>query len=224
MDSDRLRKRAELLFWERSQALLKDGPPASPAEMKALYAQCWKDAQRELALDEMLGTLETAAAGLVTLEYKTLPEPLTQQFGSDATATVVGYGACFDNLDLGNDIIHQGAFKQTITEAKQFAAAHRSRALWPVLWMHNKDEVIGCVTSAFEDRKGLRCTYEFDRDIERGRQAFNGLRRGYLSFSIGYRPTKYEWQGRIRHLREITLAEISAVSWPMNPEARAIPD
>ncbi len=57
--------------------------------------------------------------------------------------------------------------------------------------------------------------------IERGRQAFDGLTNGYLSFSIGYRPVKYEWQGKVRHIYEIKLAEGSAVTFPMNLEARA---
>jgi phage head maturation protease len=42
-----------------------------------------------------------------------------------------------------------------------------------------------------------------------------------MGFSIGYRPVKSRWEGKVRHLTEIGLAEGSAVTFPMNPEARA---
>lgn len=60
--------------------------------------------------------------------------------------------------------------------------------------------------------------------IERGRQAYDGLKHGYLSFSIGFRVKRFEMQGKERHLVEIRLSEGSAVTFPMNLEARAIPD
>ncbi len=227
MDSDRLRKRAELIFWGRSKGLLKDGPPASPAEMKALYAQCLKDAQRELALDDMLGTLETAAAGgllVATLEYKDVPPDDWYQTksGDDSDNSVAGYGAVFNNLDLTKDIIEPGAFLKTLGDARQFARAHGTDTLWPLLWQHEREAPIGSITGAYEDGHGLRVNCRIDRSIEPGRAAYNGLKGGYLSFSIGYRPTRYEWKGRVRHLQEISLAEISAVTFPANPEARAV--
>lgn len=169
---------------------------------------------------------------VATLDFKHLPPagqftdtltlPLEVKQLDAAVGSVTGYLAAFNNIDLGNDVIHPGAFAATIAEAKAFARAHNSVALYPLLWQHQKDEPIGGIVEASEDSHGLRILTRLNLSIERGRQAFDGLTNGYLSFSIGYRPRKYRWQGKVRHLTEIALAEGSAVTFPMNQEARAI--
>lgn len=171
--------------------------------------------------------LERAArlgnTGADASEYKALALP---DYRLDVKAldacTLEGYAATFGNLDLTKDIIEAGAFTATLAEARAFARTHSGAALWPLCWQHDKHEPIGAVVDARETSKGLLCTFRLDTDTERGRQAYNGLRYGYLSFSIGYRPTKYAWQGSVRHLTEIRLAEVSAVTFPANPEARPI--
>src|SRR4029079_6536109 len=118
----------------------------------------------------------------------------------DADVGVVsGYLSTWDE-DLGHDIIHQGAFASTVAKSYAFAAKHRSPALFPLLWQHQKDEPIGGITEAREDSRGLMIQARLTLAIERGRQAFDGLTNGYLSFSIGYRPVKHEWQGKVRHI------------------------
>jgi HK97 family phage prohead protease len=154
----------------------------------------------------------------VALEVKSAAESDDGQ-----TGVIDGYLSTWD-IDLGKDQIEKGAFKQTLAEAKEFAARHGSAAIYPLLWQHDKNEPIGGIVSAHEDFRGLRIKTHLNLSIERGRQAYHGLKHGYLSFSIGYRPVKYDWQGGIRHLNEIALAEGSAVTFPMNLEARATPN
>lgn len=62
--------------------------------------------------------------GLVVVEFKDVPTDLQQKSGDDTDATVTGYAAAFGNEDVGHDIIWPRAFKQTLAEARQFAAAH----------------------------------------------------------------------------------------------------
>lgn len=135
--------------------------------------------------------------------------------------TVDGYLATFNNEDLGKDVILPAAFKATLDEAETQRRAHGCKALYALLWQHDKDEPIGAITSAREDAHGLRIKAEINTGIERGRQALYGLKNGSLAFSIGYRPVRYDWRGQVRQLKEIALVEGSVVTFPMNPEARA---
>lgn len=154
--------------------------------------------------------------------HDTFDIPLEVKSAADdgQTGVIDGYLSTY-GVDLGRDQVDKGAYKQTLAEAKAFAAKHGSAALYPLLWQHDKSEPIGGIVSAHEDFKGLRIKTHINLGIERGRQAYHGLKHGYLSFSIGYRPVKYEYVGSVRHLKEIALAEGSAVTFPMNLDARA---
>ena len=119
-------------------------------------------------------------------------------------------------------IAEPGAFTKTLAEAEAFRRAHACAALLPLLWQHDKSEPIGYIARASQDGHGLRCTFVLDQSIERGRQAYHGVKSGALAFSIGYRPLGYTWKGSTRVLTEIGLGEGSVVTFPANPEARAI--
>lgn len=140
-----------------------------------------------------------------------------------ASGEVTGYGSVY-TVDLGKDEIEPGAYKKTLEQARAFARSHQSATLFPVLWQHDRHEPIGYVSEAHEDAKGLRCVFHIDPTIERGRQALSGLKAGLLSFSIGFKPLDYFWKGSVRVLKEIALAEISVVTFPMNLEARVAMD
>jgi HK97 family phage prohead protease len=159
--------------------------------------------------------IETKAAD--TLEWKQVDM---------ASGRVTGYASAYA-VDLGNDAIAPGGFQKTLSDARSFARAHRSPTLFPVLWQHDKSEPIGYISEAREDAKGLRCVFHIDPTIERGRQALTGLKNGTLSFSIGYKPISYGWQGgtpAVRLMKEIRLVEVSVVTFPMQVLARALPD
>ena len=158
-------------------------------------------------------------AGTVT---DTLTLPFEVKAADDELGTIDGYISTYA-LDLMKDRIIPGAYKQTIADANAFAAAHGATALWPLLWQHQKDEPIGAIISAREDGKGLHVDTRINLAIERGRQAYDGLKHGYLAFSIGFRLKRHEFKGNERHLLEIKLSEGSVVTFPANLEARATP-
>jgi HK97 family phage prohead protease len=214
-----IEERARLLFWQRSQAYL----PGPPTDLRWLWNQCVRDAESNSRLDaaeDGLGLLVAKLVG-ITLETKDLPGGWWQQKDGDTIdSTVNGYLAVFNNEDLTKDVIHEGAFSKTLREAKAFANAHQTDALYPLLWQHDAKDPIGGIYAASEDRHGLKVACRINTTVEHGRQAYDGLRNRYLSFSIGYKPVRYEWKGNIRHLHEIALAEGSVVTFPANREAR----
>jgi HK97 family phage prohead protease len=222
MDDEAIRREADRLYWRRCRPLLV-GPPVDPVTLARLYEECLAEATRTAALDttqDSLGLLVAKLVG-VTLETKDLPGGWWQQKDGDtADSTVNGYLAVFNNEDLVKDVIHEGAFRTTLREAKAFASAHQTDALYPLLWQHDAKDPIGGIYQASEDRHGLRVACRINTTVEHGRQAYDGLRNKYLSFSIGYKPIRYEWKGNIRHLHEIALAEGSVVTFPANREAR----
>lgn len=217
----RARHTAERLFWVRSQPFLRAGPRV---DLSDLWRTCRDEARRteQTVGDGFLTVLAGYKAPPVgpVLEIKTVTLDLELK-GDDYDGSVEGYASTFGNLDLVKDIIHQGAFARTLVEAKGFARTHATTALWPLLWQHDKLDPIGGIVDAREDGRGLAIACRINRDIEHGRAAYDGLKQGYLAFSIGYKPVKYEWKASVRHLTEIALGEVSVVTFPANPEARA---
>ena len=173
-------------------------------------------------LEQMLAQQEQEDVNGPALERKALDADEVKQVNL-ANGTVTGYASVYA-LDLGNDAIVPGAYKATLAEARAFARAHKTNALLPVLWMHDKHDPIGYISEAYEDGKGLRCRFHINPNIEHGRQALAGLKSGVLSFSIGFRPAQIAWKGSTRILQQIKLHEVSIVTFPMNLEARAIAD
>lgn len=209
-EGDARLRRAEHLFWIKSTRYLRTG---EYRDLSHLWADCLKEAGIDGDGYEMLAAPEN---GLVT-ETKSLPV-WALEIKENADGTIEGYGAAYSK-DQANDIIVPGAFKQTLEYARAYQRAKGRASLLPMLWQHDKTDPIGGVLSAKEDIHGLRATFRINRDIPHGQQAYDGLKNGYLAFSIGYRPEKFEWRGSTRYLKQIGLAEISAVTFPCNPDA-----
>lgn len=136
----------------------------------------------------------------------------------DASArTFEGLAAAWSK-DLGNDVIHPGAFAKTLTywREKGFAI--------PLLNGHSYyngiHDVLGSMIEAEENDEGLWAKFEVD-DGDDGQKLMRHIERKRLNgLSIGYEPVDSETDNEgIRHLREIKLMEISAVIWPMNEDA-----
>jgi len=130
--------------------------------------------------------------------------------------TLEGYASIFGNLDLGDDIIHPGAFAKTLAER-----GGKVR----FLWQHDPSEPLGKPIELHEDARGLFFKAVIS-DTARGRDALALLRDGAIEgLSIGYESVKggtdfENVNGRtVRHLREVRLHEISLVSFPMNESA-----
>lgn len=133
---------------------------------------------------------------------------------AEADGSIVAYASTFGNVDLDGDIVEPGAFAKTIQE---------SGGTVPMLWQHDPWEPIGVTTSLEEDEHGLLMGASLNLDTQRGREAHSLLKQGAMrGLSIGYSTVKHAWQGPVRRLQELKLREISAVTFPANPEARLV--
>ena len=116
-----------------------------------------------------------------------------------------GYGAVFENVDSGGDIIEPGAF------AKALAAGWERVK---ILALHNDCWLpIGKPLELREDEKGLFLKAKIS-DTSMGKDIKILLKDGVLNeLSIGYEPVVFEFdQAGIRHLKEVDLWEVSVVT------------
>lgn len=144
--------------------------------------------------------------------------------------------AVMGNVDAGDDVIHPGAFAQTIN-----GGGARIR----VLDQHKTDSVLRVIGKPLEMREvgraelpaellarypeatgGLWTRTQFLMDTPEGEGAFKRLKAGALAeWSIGYDPIRADYSERevngkrrtVCNLREIRLMEYSPVIWGMNP-------
>ncbi len=126
--------------------------------------------------------------------------------------TVEGYPSVFDVVDLGNDIVRRGAFKQSLE------AGGRVR----FLFSHQPDQIVGKAVEVREDGHGLYFKGQISRTAL-GADIHTLLADQALdAFSIGYIPRRWETEVKsgARHLHEVDLLEVSLVSMPMLPAAR----
>lgn len=127
-----------------------------------------------------------------------------------------GYGAYFSNIDHGGDVILPGAFGKTLKEN----LASGKIKLVDGHDTFGTDGIIGVVTEAIEDSKGLRITAKFS-STTRAQNVRTKVKEGVLdALSIGYTSTKDRQLADYRELQEVKLYEISVVAWPMNDKTR----
>lgn len=141
----------------------------------------------------------------------------------DQVATVAedgrieGYASLFGEADQSGDVVAEGAF------AKGLAAMRGQGRSVKLLWQHDPGEPIGVWDSVSEDERGLRVRGRLLSEVRRGAEALALLRAGAVEgLSIGYRTVR---AGRLpeggRLLQEVELWEVSLVTFPMLPSARA---
>lgn len=124
-----------------------------------------------------------------------------------------GFASTFGNLDLVDDIVMPGAFRESIE--KQFPV---------ILWQHNPHEPIGVPLELRENEQGLFLKAKLPKNdsFVSGRVAPQ-LRIGSIkAMSIGFRVLDEEFDEdnpRIRRIKKVHLAEISLVTFPANPQA-----
>jgi HK97 family phage prohead protease len=132
-----------------------------------------------------------------------------------------GHAAIFNAVDLQNDRIKRGAFKETVEE---------SAGRWPVLMGHNTGRIVGFSTGAEEDSKGLKVWGEFTLQSDEGRNAHATARHASalgqkIGLSIGYSirgedGADYDEKTGIRTLRNLNVWEFSLAAIPAAPRAR----
>jgi HK97 family phage prohead protease len=140
------------------------------------------------------------------LEFKRAPIIIE---ATSETGIVSGYANVFGVKDLGNDIVHKGAFSGGI-EGKKF----------PLLWSHNPDEPpIGGATVK-EDNKGLYLEGALTLSIPRARDVFEALKAKTIDgLSVGFKTLEKELKDGVRHILKAELWEVSIVNFPMNQDS-----
>ena len=122
-----------------------------------------------------------------------------------------GYAAIFGRRDRGGDVVRAGAFAR---------AMQRPAGTVPLLWQHDPGRLIGRIEYLKEDRRGLRVIGRLSQDAA-GREAAALLGEGAArGLSFGYRVRAAEGEAP-RLLTELELIEVSLVTMPMQPKARA---
>ena len=130
---------------------------------------------------------------------------------ADEKAGIVkGYGSIFGNVDSDGDVINRGAYKKTIIESGKRVK---------YLYQHDMDKPIGKMVHLEEDEKGL----VFEASIPKtrlGMDVIELIKAGVLTEnSVGILPIQKEMVGDHRHINEVRLFEISAVTLAANDQA-----
>lgn len=131
-----------------------------------------------------------------------------------------GFGAVYNNVDFGDDVIEPGAFAESLD------MINNGKTRVPILWQHDWYEPIGHWENLKETEDGLRGDglLLIDTD-QKAMKAYGLIKHGSISgLSIGYSVRDFE-MGKIgtrtiRRLKKLDLREISVVTFPMNDEAR----
>jgi HK97 family phage prohead protease len=140
----------------------------------------------------------------------------------DDPRSFVGLAAAW-SLDEGNDVIHRGAFAQTINRWKQAGG----KKVIPLIDQHNYGSVrcvVGKAVELAEVDLGLQAKFTVIEGAD-GDEILERVKGGFVNgLSIGYRPILFDFEERddvgfVRHLREVALEEVSLVIWGMNPDA-----
>lgn len=140
-----------------------------------------------------------------------------KEVGEDGTFT--GIASVYGVEDLGGDVIEKGAFKKTISENPTV----------PILWQHDRSEVIGQGTvKEWQGKILLNGTLDLDDPI--AVKAYKKLKNGLIKgLSIGFQTIKAVWEEVeeeskstrfVRHITELKLFECSVVTFPMLPDAQ----
>ena len=136
-----------------------------------------------------------------------------------ATGRVEGYASYFGEPDQSGDVVAPGAFRASLERLK--AAGRRVK----FLWQHDPARPIGVWHDVREDARGLRLNGTILADVKQGAEAMALMRAGAIDgLSIGYRVVRAEKNAATggRRLIEIDLWEVSLVTFPMLPAARAM--
>ncbi|MEW5421396.1 HK97 family phage prohead protease [Amorphus sp. 3PC139-8] len=148
-----------------------------------------------------------------SLEVKFSPAP---QPTVAADGTFSGYATLFGRADLAGDVVAPGAFSA--------ALAKKGPAGLKLLYQHDPAEPIGRWLTIAEDRRGLFVRGRLTSETTKAREVRALMREGVLDgLSIGFKTVRSRTEPKTGHrlLLEVDLWEISIVTFPMLPEARA---
>lgn len=151
----------------------------------------------------------------MTLEYKAVKMKEKGKVKSDDDFYYVeGYASTFDNIDHNGDIVRKGAYSRTIEQMVP-----------KFLWQHNSYEPIGAIYNSYEDDKGLYIKAKMPKeDTFVTSRVIPQIKIGAIdSYSVGFRADEIDYidtqDGLIREVKQITLGEVSLVTFPANTKA-----
>lgn len=131
--------------------------------------------------------------------------------------TFSGYCSVFDVKDSYGDIVKKGAFVNSLNEWQA------KSKMPPVLWQHNRSDVIGVWTKLYEDEYGLYGEGKLlIDDVAKARETYALIKNGAIDgLSIGYRTSKWTWNEdeNALELLELDLKEVSIVTFPANEDS-----
>ena len=129
-----------------------------------------------------------------------------------------GYCSVNDVKDSYGEVVKKGAFADSIK------AWSDKGKMPPILWQHNRSEVIGVWTKLTEDDHGLYGEGRLlVKDVARARETHALMKHGAIDgLSIGYRLQKWSYNedDNVLELLAIDLKEVSVVTFPANEESR----
>lgn len=134
---------------------------------------------------------------------------------------VKGYASRFGEADQSGDVVAPGAFSKSLKRLKEAGRTIK------FLWQHDPAKPIGVWNEVKENKTGLFVSGQVLTDLQLGHDAAVLMRAGAIDgLSIGYRVIKAEKNAETggRTLLEIDLWEVSLVTFPMLPTARAHQD
>lgn len=124
-----------------------------------------------------------------------------------------GLGAAYGNVDDGFDVVHKGAFADSLAEGMP-----------AMLWQHDTAKPLGVWIDAKETDAGLYVKGQLALDTQLGAEAHALLKMKALNgLSIGFviPPDGANYDDHaIRHITKADLWEVSVVTFPMNTRAR----
>jgi uncharacterized protein len=138
------------------------------------------------------------------------PQRITEVKAADDGWEVAGYASTWDR-DLGDDVVHPGAFKASLEGGGKVR----------FLYAHDAAQVLGRPLELREDATGLFGRFRISK-TRLGQDVHTLLSDGALdSFSIGFIPRDFDRDEKAgtRNLKAVELLECSLVSLPMQPRA-----
>ena len=136
------------------------------------------------------------------LQYKVFPMELKKE-PSLNEGEFIGRSAVFGNVDSWNDVIVQGAFKQTL----------RGKKIRALFFLHEAKYTIGIAENEADDQ-ALITHGKYNMSVSDAVDKYHLHKQGALGdLSIGYTAINFEYEDRkgvrIRLLKEIKLYEVS---------------
>ena len=131
--------------------------------------------------------------------------------------TFSGYCNVFDVKDSYGDVVKKGAFIGSLNDWQA------KGKMPPILWQHDRGQVIGVWTKLYEDAKGVFGEGKLlIDDVAKAKEAYALIKnRAIDGLSIGYRTQKWAWNDddSVLELLEIDLKEVSIVTFPANSDS-----